>query len=108
MVIRKILPLVLSVAFLGALALTTRPDLHVKDHGHVHEHAQPSDQAHHDEDEACVVCHVLGHFIVEPAVLQSVSFKDPDFARALPPALLKPLLSQSVYAPISRAPPVLR
>lgn len=104
MLIKKISSILLLLAFLGALALTLRPDLHVKSFEHS-AHEEHDHEGHHQED-ACAVCHVLGHFIFEDASVSRLDLAVPDFVQTTALALPQVFFDQVPHALIPRAPPL--
>lgn len=109
MLIKKISSILLLLAFLGALALTLRPDLHVKSFEHSaheeHDHEGHDHEGHHQED-TCAVCHVLGHFIFEDASVSRLDLAVPDFVQTTAQALPQAFFDQVPHALIPRAPPL--
>lgn len=105
MLIKKISSILLLLAFLSALALTLRPDLHVKSFEHS-AHEEHDHEEHHHQEDACAVCHVLGHFIFEDASVSRLDLAVPDFVQTTAQALPQVFFDQVPHALIPRAPPL--
>lgn|GEM_PF-6200596 len=102
MVLKKFIYGCLLLCFFGALALTTVPSLHERQH-----HSLAKVCPCHSSQDSCKVCHILGYFSYEGAIPQIVLFVPQEFLYFRHAHYHEPLVSHLFYALIPRAPPVL-